>query len=189
HHLRPLQLCAAGVQGAQRRRADGQVVQHAQPEGGGLEDATARLQALVAQHPRLRLELKTGSIALHYRQAPELEDWCLATMEHALTLTDDMTLLRGKMVVELKPRRVGKGLAVRHFLDEAPFQHRSPWFFGDDVTDEAAFDVVQSLGGVAVKVGEGDTLAAHRLPDPTAVRAWMAAAHATLRPPQSKQGV
>ena len=45
--------------------------------------------------------------------------------------------------------------------------------FGDDVTDEAGFEAVQALGGVAVKVGDGDTVARWRLPDPAAVHAWL----------------
>jgi trehalose 6-phosphate phosphatase len=89
---------------------------------------------------------------------------------------EGMTLLRGKKVVELKPRRASKGAAVRAFLEERPFRHRQPWFFGDDVTDEAAFEVVQSLGGVAIKIGEGDTMATHRLADPAAMRHWLARA-------------
>ena len=61
-------------------------------------------------------------------------------------------------------------MAVRSFLDERPFHQRRPWYFGDDVTDEGAFELVQTLGGVAVKIGEGETLAVHRLPDPPAMR-------------------
>ena len=62
---------------------------------------------------------------------------------------------------------------VRRFMDERPFRLRRPWFFGDDVTDEGAFDLVQTLGGVAVRIGDGDTLAVHRLADPAAMRAWL----------------
>jgi trehalose 6-phosphate phosphatase len=32
---------------------------------------------------------------------------------------------------------------------------------------------VLALGGVAVKVGPGDSLAPHRLPDPAALRRWL----------------
>jgi len=172
-HLRPLKLCVAGVHGTERRGADGRVVHLAVR---GLDEASALVQGVCERHPALRLEMKPGGMALHYRQAPELEDLCLATMGQALALAEDMTLLRGKMVVELKPRRAGKGLAIRSFLDEAPFRQRRPWFFGDDVADEAGFEVVQGLGGVAVKVGAGETLAAHHLADPDAVRHWLAAA-------------
>jgi trehalose 6-phosphate phosphatase len=170
HHLRPLKLCVAGVHGAERRGADGHMRRIAV---GGLCEAAALIEALCRQHPALRMEAKPGAIALHYRQAPELEDACLDAMSRAIRLADGMTLLRGKKVVEMKPRRADKGAAIRSFLEERQFRHRRPWFFGDDVTDESAFEAVQALGGVAVKIGDGETLAAHRLPDPAAVRAWL----------------
>jgi trehalose 6-phosphate phosphatase len=169
-YLQPLTLCAAGVHGAERRGADGHLRRVA---FGELNEAIGTIQALCLRHPALRMELKPGAVALHYRQAPELEGQCLATMADALRVAQGMTLLRGKMVVELKPRRAGKGFAVRSFMDEHPFLKRRPWFFGDDVTDEAAFEVVQALGGVAVKIGQGETLATRRLADPVALRHWM----------------
>lgn len=171
HFLRLRRLCVAGVHGVERRGADGHVRRFA---CRGLQEAAATVEAVCRRHPGLRMEVKPGAIALHYRQAPELEDECLAVMTDALSHVDGMSLLRGKKVVEMKPRRANKGLAVRSFMEERPFRLRRPWFFGDDVTDEAAFEAVQALGGVAVKIGEGETLATLRLPDPAALRQWMA---------------
>jgi trehalose 6-phosphate phosphatase len=171
--LEPLKLPVAGVHGAERRGHDGRL---RRITVGDLRPAQALLEAFVRERPGLLLETKPGSFALHFRQAPALEDACLAVMHEAMQRVDDMTLLRGKMIVELKPRRAGKGQAVRGFLDEPPFRLRRPWFFGDDVSDEAAFETVQARGGVAVKVGDGDSLAAHRLPDPAALHRWMALA-------------
>jgi trehalose 6-phosphate phosphatase len=144
-------------------------------------------QALVHRHPRLRLEAKPGALALHYRQAPELGEECVATMTEAGRRVEDMVLLCGKMVVELKPKGASKGLAVRAFLDEGPFRSRRPWFFGDDVTDEAAFEAVLALGGVAVKIGDGQTLAPYRLADPAALRAWLKHTAALLAAPTSSK--
>ena len=176
-HLYPLKLPAAGVHGAERRCSDGTV---RRIEGGALEQGLALVEAFCARHPALRLERKPSAIALHYRQAPELEDECLAVMERALSHVDEMALMRGKMVVEIKPRRASKDVAVRRFMDERPFRLRRPWFFGDDVTDEGAFDLVQTLGGVAVKIGHGETLAVHRLADPVAMRDWLVQAAGRL---------
>lgn len=182
HHLLPLHLPVAGVHGAERRGPDGLLRRIATP---ALDPALQVAQALVARHPALRLEAKPGALALHYRQAPELEDLCVATMTQAQRLVEGMALMCGKMVVELKPRRASKGQAVRAFLDEGPFRARRPWFFGDDVTDEAAFEAVLALGGVAVKIGQGETLATYRVADPAALLRWMRAAGASLATPVS----
>ncbi len=178
-HLQPLKLPAAGVHGTERRGADGRWRRLAVPD---LAPAVAVLQPLCERQPALRLERKPGALALHFRQAPQLEGECLAAMHAAQRRVDGMGLQRGKMVVELKPRQASKGHAVRAFLNEPPFRHRRPWFFGDDVTDEAAFEAVLALGGVAVKVGDGDTLAPHRLPDPAALHGWLQDAVAALLP-------
>jgi trehalose 6-phosphate phosphatase len=46
-------------------------------------------------------------------------------------------------------------------------------FFGDDLTDEAGFRVVNQAGGIAVKVGPGDTVAEWRLADVASVWQWI----------------
>lgn len=180
HYLHPLRLPVAGVHGAERRGPDGFLRRIATPELGPAQELA---QALVDQHPALRLEVKPGALALHYRQAPGLEDACVAAMSEAQRRVEGMALMCGKMVVELKPRRASKGQAVRAFLDERAFRARRPWFFGDDVTDEAAFEAVLALGGVAVKIGEGETSAPYRLADPAALHAWMHEALALLAAP------
>ncbi|MGC9163558.1 MAG: trehalose-phosphatase [Thiomonas sp.] len=84
-----------------------------------------------------------------------------------------MEVLPGKLVVELKPAAIDKGGAIEAFVGEAPFAGRQPWYFGDDLTDEAAFTAVQAAGGVGVKIGDGPSCALHRLESPTQLRAWL----------------
>lgn len=177
HHLPSLQFAAAGVHGAERRAADGDLLREA---AVSLDDAATLIEALCGRFPALRLERKPGAMALHFRQAPELEGLCVAAMQDALERSEGTALQRGKMVIELKPRGASKAKAVDAFMSAPPFRQRRPWFFGDDVTDESAFDYVQAAGGVAVKIGEGATRAAHRLPDPAALHGWMARALAVL---------
>ena len=165
--LAPLHLPAAGVHGAERRAASGAVT--LMPTHS-LEQVEQAAGALAALHPALRLENKRGSIALHYRQAPELEALCLETMQAAVDESPGLTLLRGKMVVEAKPGGASKGRAIEAFLREPPFAGHMPVFVGDDVTDEVGFSTVQRLGGLGVKVGEGASVAWQRLPSPQALR-------------------
>lgn len=171
--LDPLRLPVAGVHGAERRGGDGQVhLIDTHP----LDQVEAAARALAAQHPGLLVEGKRGSLALHYRQRPELEDLCLRTMREAVDASPGLTLLRGKMVAEAKPGGASKGRAIEAFLAEPPFAGRRPVFIGDDITDEVGFSTVQRLDGMGIKVGEGATVAWSRLPDPPALRRELEAA-------------
>jgi trehalose 6-phosphate phosphatase len=163
--LRPLVVPAAGVHGAERRNAAGQLtLLNTHP----LDVVEAAALDLVRQHPALRLEAKRGSIALHYRQAPELEALCLQTLQGAVENSPGLTLLRGKMVVEAKPGGASKGAAIEAFMAEPPFAGRTPLFVGDDITDEVGFATVQRMNGLGVKVGAGATVAWKRIDSPAA---------------------
>jgi trehalose 6-phosphate phosphatase len=140
----------------------------------GLARAIAAAEHLVACHGGLLLERKQTSMALHYRLAPTLETLCVDTLAHAIADEPGLQLLQGKAVVEVKSTLVSKGTAIEAFMQEAPFAGRIPVFAGDDVTDEAGFDVVQRLGGEGIKVGDGPTRANHRCPTPEALRIWLA---------------
>lgn len=165
--LHPLRLPVAGVHGAERRGSDGALRLMSTHPLQRVEEAAL---ALAAQHPRLRVENKRGSVALHYRQAPELESLCLQAMQSAVEESPGLTLLRGKMVVEAKPGGASKGHAIEAFLREPPFAGRMPVFVGDDFTDEVGFSTVQRMQGLGVKVGEGASVAWHRLASPAALR-------------------
>lgn len=165
--LHPLVLGVAGVHGAERRGADGRLARMEPPPMGRVQAAA---QALAQDHPGLVVEIKRGSVALHFRQAPQLEALCLAAMQDAVDHSPGLGLLQGKMVVEAKASAVSKGRAIEAFLEEPPFAGRTPVFIGDDMTDEAGFAAVQRLGGVGVKVGEGDSVATCRLADPATMR-------------------
>ena len=77
-------------------------------------------------------------------------------------------------MLELRPAGDDKGTAIRRFMARAPFAGRMPVFVGDDLTDEAGFEVVNALGGISVLVGDrAGTQATYRLADPAAVLAWL----------------
>ena len=172
HYLGQVRLPAAGVHGSERRDAQGLVTRLPLPDLGAAE---ASLRRWLTAHAGARLEVKPGALALHYRGADALEDACLAAMSEARDLIKDMpmALLHGKKVVELKPAAADKGTAVRAFMAEPVFAGRRPWFFGDDVTDEDALATVLDFGGVAVKIGPGNSVAPYRLAGPEALRQWL----------------
>lgn len=169
--IAPLQLPAAYEHGAVRRSEWGVTVLD---QSASLGPALAAASALAQRHAGLLVEQKRTAMALHFRLAPELEAECVAAMTEAVRHDPGLQLLRGKAVVEVKPARVSKGHAIQAFMAEAPFDGRLPVFAGDDVTDEAGFEVVQRLGGAGIKVGDGDTCALHRIASPQALRDWLA---------------
>jgi trehalose 6-phosphate phosphatase len=127
-----------------------------------------------ARHPGVRLELKGPVAALHFRAAPEAAAACLAAARAAAEAVPGHAVQAGKMVVEVKPHGAHKGTALRHLSARPPFAGRRPVMLGDDATDEDAMVAALQLGGLAVKIGPGDSVAPLRAPDPAAVRAWMA---------------
>ena len=169
--LAPLHLPIAGAHGTQRRRADGFVETVDPAIVLGAEEIAHAMEALILSNPRLLLEAKEGAVAVHYRQAPELEGAVRIAMEKALHNVPDFTLVPGKMVLEARPRAASKGEALRAFMREEPFLGRTPIFIGDDTTDEDAFIAAQDLGGVGIKLGDGDTAARMRIPNVASVHA------------------
>jgi trehalose 6-phosphate phosphatase len=136
-----------------------------------------RLAALAADGTGLLLEDKGGTLALHYRAAPQREPEIRAVVEvlHR-EMAGVLRLIRGKMVVEFQPRSADKGRAIAAFLAEPPFVGRRPVFVGDDTTDEDGFSEIRRRGGIAIRVGifDGVTAANYRLPTVEAVLAWLA---------------
>jgi trehalose 6-phosphate phosphatase len=57
-------------------------------------------------------------------------------------------------VLEITPRGASKADAVEAFLDESPFNGLQPLYAGDDLTDLAAFEAVERLGGLTIAVGD-----------------------------------
>lgn len=171
--LEPLHLPAAGVHGLEFRNGSG----HLHTLAGARIPAwiRERLVSLAGSASGLLLEDKGDSLALHFRQAPELEAKVRHEMQNLMPgLGADFVLQEGKMVLELRPADATKGSAIKLFMAERPFAGRQPVFIGDDVTDEDGFEVVNSMHGVSVRVGPIDHSAArYALPDVSAVLQWL----------------
>lgn len=164
---------AAGIHGLERRSASG-VLQRA-PADPSLDLVWPLVRQFAAVTQGALIEDKGLAIAIHYRERPELADACRRLAKQAVVLSKDrLTMLPGKMVVELRPRAADKGHAVKSFLAEPEFRGRRPVFVGDDRTDEDGFAVVNELGGVSIVVSSvEDSLARYRLADVAAVIRWL----------------
>lgn len=171
---------AAGQHGLERRGADGTLT--TVPVDG---DELARLREAVhtaaSALPGVRVEDKSWSVALHWREHPEQGPRVERIAPAIAASFPGFELQPGNHVCEFKPRGMDKGVAVAKFLDEAPFRGRKPVYLGDDLTDEHAFVVVNALGGMSVRIGaRTPSHAAFTLSSPADVHAWLDKVNSTL---------
>ena len=123
------------------------------------------LQSLCLKYPKIYIENKDQSIALHYRACPELEPIVRNIIIQIYEKYPAFKLLSGKYVFELVPSHANKGTAIKKLLNHFdPTHSLSPIFIGDDLTDEDGFFYInQFTDGTTIKVGEGQTQAKYRL--------------------------
>lgn len=167
-------LPVAGLHGLERRDAAGHVRRYCDAA------SVAPLQRPIADFANARdgitVEDKGATIAVHYRRAPDMAQAVSAFLSQLIHGRDDFVLLRGKMVVEVKPAGIDKGCAIEQFMEAPPFSGRRPVFAGDDVTDEPGFAAVNARGGDSIWVGgDAATAARYRLADVASVHRWLAA--------------
>ena len=137
------------------------------PLAGELADRRDALAAVlapvVAEVAGARLEVKPASVAVHTRQVPDRAA-AAALLERARSLVDSsLTLKPGKEVLEVAVTDADKGTALRRLVTELGVA--AALYLGDDLTDEDGF---RALGpdDVTIKIGDGDTAARYRVPDP-----------------------
>lgn len=123
----------------------------------------AGLHEIAQTHAGVRVEVKPTAVVLHTRGVDAAVAAAASEAAQALADTHAGThRLSGKDIVELGVVELSKGSALRQLGQSVGAQ--ATIYFGDDVTDEKAFAVLDSdAGDVTVKVGPGDTVAAHRL--------------------------
>jgi len=113
------------------------------------------------------VEEKPAGLSLHTRTADaEATATAEAAARAGVAGLEGVTERRGKNVLEFAVRPTGKDDGVRR-LREAT-DATAVLYAGDDVTDEDAFRALGD-GDLGVKVGDGDTLAGHRVTDAVAV--------------------
>lgn len=166
-----LDIC--GLHGLERRVGD--AVSRPEPSAE-LRRGIEALRDRLAAAPLALIEDKGVGVAVHWRLAPEAEPLARAAIgDLAARLGPAYRLQDGKAVCELLPAGAGKGGAVRTLMREPPYRGRIPVFVGDDRTDEHGFAAVADLGGIGVKVGEGETAAPRRVASSARFRDWLSA--------------
>lgn len=177
-YFSPLKPPGCGQHGLEIRLANGETHGYGRPQD--LDDVRAGIHAVIDGLPGVTVEDKGLSIALHYRNAPELQNEVWTLVQALARGSRGPTEVRpGKMVVEIGLTGASKGSALHVLMDTAPFVGRRPVVFGDDLTDEHAFKAARDLGGVTIQVGDREASSAefavsgpsdvHRLMDAFAV--------------------
>lgn len=129
------------------------------------------LETFVDRTPGTFIEIKEYSLAWHYRTAdPELAQ--IRTMELNTVLTsmianNELSVLKGNKVIEIKSSNVNKGRAANQlFMKEA---YDFILIMGDDWTDEYMFEVAPE-DAITIKVGYTKTKARYKIKDSQYVR-------------------
>jgi trehalose-phosphatase len=183
-----LPVTLAGGHGAEVRTPDG-----AHDTLIDLDEVTPTLDRLeralletVDQEVGWYVERKPTGVAVHHRRVrgavqPVLDE----VRRHMQAVTDTppgFGFVDGKAVTEVRVAGIDKGGVVRRLAAEWP--DRTPFFVGDDVTDEDAFVACNDLGGCTVVVAEAPrpTAAALRLTSPGEVVAMLNGLAALMTP-------
>lgn len=127
-------------------------------------DVTRALTAVAADFNGATVEPKPLGAAFHYRHVAESK--YAADAARAVGAKFGARVLEGKKVVEVLVGHGDKGSAITHVRERDAFDRVV--FFGDDVTDEDVFAILDSQD-VGVKVGPGSTQASYRVNDPLGV--------------------
>ena len=150
----PTRWPAAGLHGLERRDAAG-FVHRASIDASQIDRARRQFEQLAWRHPQVEVEDKGLTVALHFRREPALgAELAVEVQDIVDSLGGNYRVQPGSCVLEITPRGASKADAVEAFLDERPFSGLQPLYAGDDLTDLAAFEAVERLGGLSIAVGD-----------------------------------
>lgn len=129
------------------------------------------LETFVDRTPGTFIETKEYSLAWHYRTAdPELAQ--IRTIELNTVLTsmvanNELSVLKGNKVIEIKSSNVNKGRAANQLFMKEDYDF--VLIMGDDWTDEYMFEAAPE-DAFTIKVGYTKTKAKYQIKDPKHVR-------------------
>ncbi|WP_020497264.1 trehalose-phosphatase [Sciscionella marina] len=134
---------------------------------GRLERLAEEARSLVAATPGAEFERKPAGVVVHLRGVDAAGSrWVRERMRGGLGLREGVRVIDGAEVVELTVATQDKGDALEGLRTD--FGADAVVYFGDDEPDEAAFARCGDRD-VTVRVGEGESAAAYRVPDGAAV--------------------
>lgn len=144
--------------------------------GEWLEPAVRLFGDLAKRTPGALVEVKTASVAFHYRRSDPLLAAARLSEARAhlarIAGAGDAEVLEGNAVLELRARGIHKGLAAAALAEG--FEGAAIIAAGDDRTDEDTFAALPD-DAVTLRVGRGATIARFRVFDFREVRAFLRA--------------
>jgi trehalose 6-phosphate phosphatase len=123
---------------------------------GPVREASSALRELLAASPGIRVEEKSVSVAVHWRQAPDRAAAAdeVRRVTARIAAETGLRLEPGKLVEELRPPvEVDKGSAVSALI--ASEKLTAIAYAGDDLGDIPALLAVREAGGYALVVDHG----------------------------------
>lgn len=188
HTNLPSEVYLAGLHGLEIRH-EGQAWHH--PDLGDsrdlIDDVLERMKAMIGEVPGVRFEHKGVALTVHVRgvaaQARQGVLDTAACIAQPWVAGGALKTLDANQAFELLPNIAWtKGDAVRWIVEHVEARVGRPaWcvFFGDDVTDEDAFEAIST--GLSVVVGRRPSAARLRLDSPADVTAVLAGVNGSDR--------
>jgi len=184
-------LFLAGTYGIELLPPDGNLIQRVKLETirPFLELVKPRWAEIIEGETGFFIEDKDWALALHARfSADEVAKRVLAQAREILEqelAEEQFRILGGHKFLEAAPLLANKGKTISYLLDQYPLPQAQLLYLGDDDKDEEAFDVIQTHGGLAIKVANPaqaaqPTQANYTLSSPAAVNAWLETLFAKL---------
>lgn len=165
------ELAMVGSHGAEIRL--GPDLLSSPPRPLALQTAELQFKEEFADIEGVGIEVKSFGVAIHYRLAPAAKENAVIAAT-AFAKENGLELQHGKMMVEVRTMGHDKGSGIAALMSTAPFTGHTPIFVGDDLTDEAGFEICEAMGGFGVLVGPArETAARYRLQNVAAVHEWL----------------
>jgi len=147
-----------------------------------LRSARTQLSIHLSSIPGIWVEDKHFSLSVHFLGASKPAQHRARRKLRSLLLPFQKTLrvIENLRDAEIVPRCIqGKGIAVQRFLAKPTPCRALPFYFGDDLSDEPAFEAVGK--GISIRVGAPrPTRARYSIRSPAAVAAVLAKLEAAL---------
>ncbi len=152
--------------GSHGSELDGAIIDGVEPDEptrARLANLVEDLRALADDVPGFFVEVKSLSVAAHFRRVDEAVRAAAIETVGRLRQGWPAKVVTGKEVVEFSVGSADKGDAM--VVLAARSRSTTSVYLGDDVTDEDAFEVL-GPDDAGIKIGPGPTAASHRLATP-----------------------